>query len=138
MNNIIKPKIDKFVETCGLKYDELFIPRGEHFEEYLYRTYKKYSIINTLVFKNERRLLRDLYIPLTLRKDTCQNHHETQIRIEGYPKELIDEYNKILITDTAGMGKSTLMKLLFLCVIENGCGIPIYIEMRRLRKALAK
>ena len=134
MNNIIKPKIDKFVETCGLKYDELFIPRGEHFEEYLYRTYKKYSIINTLVFKNERRLLRDLYIPLTLRKDTCQNHHETQIRIEGYPKELIDEYNKILITDTAGMGKSTLMKLLFLCVIENGCGIPIYIEMRRLRK----
>mgnify|MGYP005610671097 FL=1 len=43
---IIKPKLEKFAEACSLKYDELLIPKGEHFEEYLYRTYKKYSIIN--------------------------------------------------------------------------------------------
>ena len=77
--------------------------------------------------------MKELYIPLTLAKEV---HHETkeQFRIEEYPKELIKQYNKILITDTAGMGKSTLTKLLFLNVIENGYGIPIYIEMRRLKK----
>lgn len=134
IDKIIKPKLEKFAETCSLKYDELLIPRGEHFEEYLYRTYKKYSIINTLVFKNERRLLKDLYIPLTLNKNEHKNNDETQIRIDQYPEELIKEYDKVLITDTAGMGKSTLTKFLFLNVIENGYGIPIYIEMRRLKK----
>lgn len=134
INNVIMPKLENFAETCSLKYDELLIPRGEHFEEYLYRTYKKYSIINTLVFKNERRLLKDLYIPLTLKKSERQKDNGTQILIDKYPKELIKECDKILITDTAGMGKSTLTKLLFLDVIENGHGIPIYIEMRRLTK----
>ena len=32
------------------------------------------------------------------------------------------------------MGKSTLTKRLFIDVIENGYGIPVFIEMRRLRK----
>ena len=45
-----------------------------------------------------------------------------------------DRYSSILITDTAGMGKSTLTKRAFLDVIENGYGIPIYIELRRLSK----
>lgn len=133
INEVIKPKLEKFAEACSLKYDELLVPKGEHFEEYLYRTYKKYSIINTLVFKNERRLLKDLYIPLTLKKNERRND-EVQVKIDKYPSELIKECNKILITDTAGMGKSTLTKLLFLDVIENGAGIPIYIEMRRLKK----
>lgn len=48
INNVIKPKLEKFAEKCSLKYDELLIPRGEHFQEYLYRTYKKYSILNTI------------------------------------------------------------------------------------------
>lgn len=133
VNNIITPKIKVFAEKIHVAYNELLIPRGEHFEEYLYRTYKKYSIINTLVFKNEQRLLKDLYIPLTLLKEEQQRTKE-QFRIEEYPIELIRLYQKILITDTAGMGKSTLTKLLFLNVIENGYGIPIYIEMRRLKK----
>lgn len=134
ISKVIKPKLEKFAETCSLRYEELLIPRGEHFEEYLYRTYKKYSIINTLVFKNERRLLKDLYIPLTLKREKCQDGNNTQIKIDKYPNDLIKECDKILITDTAGMGKSTLTKLLFLEVIENGYGIPIYIEMRRLSK----
>lgn len=133
INKVVKPKIEQFVETCGIKYNELLIPRGEHFEEYLYRTYKKYSIINTLVFKNEQRLLKELYIPLTLVKENHQKSKAEQIKIDQYPINLVKSYNKILITDTAGMGKSTLTKYLFLDVIENGRGIPIYIEMRRLK-----
>ncbi len=134
MSKVIKPKIDQFVESCKLNSEELLIPRREHFEEYLYRTYKKYSIINTLVLKNEQRLLKDLYIPLTIVKEELHSKIKTTIKIDKYPSEIINEYNKILINDTAGMGKSTLTKYLFLDVIENGYGIPIYIEMRRLSK----
>lgn len=135
VSNIITPKIHKFAKKCNVAYNELLIPRGEHFEEYLHRNYKKYSIINTLVFKNEQRLLKDLYIPLTITKEEHNYSGEKEhLKIENYPLELIKKYNKILITDTAGMGKSTLTKLLFLDVIENGYGIPLYIEMRRLKK----
>lgn len=134
IRDIVVPKVKNFAEKCNLKYNELLIPRGEHFEEYLYRTYKKYSIINTLVFKNEQRLLKDLYIPLTLVKDDNLSKEIEQVKIDKYPIDLVRKYNKILITDTAGMGKSTLTKRLFLDTIENGYGIPVYIEMRRLTK----
>lgn len=134
VKNVITPKIQSFSEKCQIAYNDLLIPRGEHFEEYLHRTYKKYSVINTLVFKNEQRLLKDLYLPLTLSKENSHNNEQERIRIEKYPQDLIVKYNKILIKDTAGMGKSTITKRLFLDVVENGYGIPIYIEMRRLSK----
>lgn len=135
VKNVITPQIQKFAEKVHIAYNELLIPRGEHFEEYLFRTYKKYSIINTLVFKNEQRLLKDLYIPLSIiRDDYLRRKDKEQVKIDKYPVELVRNYNKILITDTAGMGKSTLTKRLFLDVIENGHGIPIYIEMRRLKE----
>lgn len=111
------------------------IPTNEHFEEYLYRTYKKYSIINTLVFKNEQRLLKDLYLPLTITKDSFRKSSEESIKIENFPHKLIENYANIIIKDTAGMGKSTLSKRLFLDVIDNGLGIPMYIELRRLSES---
>lgn len=47
---------------------------------------------------------------------------------------MLDKYGRILITDTAGMGKSTLMKRMFLDVIDGQFGIPIFIELRRLNE----
>ena len=133
IKEIITPKIKCFAEKCKIEYNKLLIPRGEHFEEYLYRTYKKYSIINTLVLKNEQKLLVDLYQPLTISEEIHSKKNNTY-KIDAYPYELLNKYSSILITDTAGMGKSTLTKRAFLDVIENGYGIPIYIELRRLSK----
>lgn len=134
MTDTITPKFKSFVGNLSLKYDELLIPKGEHFEEYLYRTYKKYSIINTLILRNEQRLLKDLYVPLTIYKEDYYEEKEEKEKITGCPINLLRKYNKILITDTAGMGKSTLVKRIFLDIIENGYGIPIFIELRRLSR----
>ena len=68
VNKLVIPKLEQLATRIGLEYDKLLIPKGEHFEEYFYRTYKKYSIINTLVFKNNQRQLKDIYVPLTLAK----------------------------------------------------------------------
>lgn len=134
VKNFIAPKIDSFAKLCKDAYNDYMIPQREHFKEYLLRTYEKYSVINTLALKNQQNLLKDLYIPLTIvRQDNDCKCHFSQL-IDKYPVELVKEYNKILITDTAGMGKSTLTKYLFLDVVENGYGIPIYIELRRLSK----
>lgn len=132
LNATIKPKITKFFSKVETKYKEYMIPIGEHFEEYLYRSYKKYSIINTLVFKNEQRSLKELYLPLTISKTDEFTGKKEEIKIDSFPKELLSKYSRVLIKDTAGMGKSTLTKRMFLDVIDRGYGIPIYIELRRL------
>lgn len=101
-----------------------------HFEEYLKKMVEKHSYINTLVLRNNRKKLIDLYQPLTIRiKDKGKLREEI---ILGYPKDLLTCYPKLLITDAAGMGKSTMTRRMYLDVIYNNFGIPLYIELRRL------
>ena len=135
---LIKGMIDKLIipkiEKLKTRYDMNVIrkiPTPEHFQEYFYRTYKKLSVINTLVFNNSQKYIKDIYIPLTLR---LSNEREVTFKIESYPHEIAAKYQKILITDSAGMGKSTLMKRIFLDIIDSKKGIPILIELRRLSK----
>lgn len=118
----------------------------ECIQEYLQITYQKAMIMNTIVFKDLRvpKTLCDLYIPLTLcagnmRREVLmqqdRNNHivegEEYIINEEYEK-CISKYNKILIMDTAGMGKSTLVKYLAAQEINNNKRIPIIIELRKL------
>ena len=69
-----------------------------------------------------------IYIPLTIIIDKDKE----EVVINGYPQELMKKYQYLLITDTAGMGKSTIAKRMFLDVVDNGYGIPIFIDLRRL------
>lgn len=132
ISKMVVPKLQQLAVRIGLEYDKLLIPKGEHFSEYFYRTYKRYSIINTLVFKNNQMALKNIYVPLTLSID--KNTESENVKINGYPPKIVGKYQKILVTDTAGMGKSTLSKRMFLDIIDNGYGIPIFIELRRLSK----
>lgn len=101
-----------------------------HFKRYLNDMVEKYSYINTLVLRNNRKKLIDLYQPLTISiKDDGKLREET---IVGYPNNLLNEYPKLLITDTAGMGKSTMSRRMYLDVIYNNYGIPLFIELRRI------
>ena len=135
LENIVKPKVKEFSDKCKLEYEKNFVSKWEHFGEYLYRTYKKYSIVNTLALKNQQKFLKNIYVPLTLETYISDNTTHKKYKIEQFPSEMLQEYSgRLLITDTAGMGKSTLMKRMFIDVIENGYGIPIYIELRRLSK----
>jgi hypothetical protein len=137
VEKLIIPKIDNIIALCKGKYDEYMIPKAEHFQEYLERTYEKYSIINTLVFHNTQRQLKDIYIAQTLVNKYVSDREFRSIKIDKIPVELIKEYKKILITDTAGMGKSTIMKRMFIDLIDRGMesvGIPIYIELNRLKR----
>lgn len=131
IKEVVIPKVKAFCENVsdGVKMD--FIPKTDQFQEYLFRSYKKYGIINTLVQNNHQVELKNIYIPLTLRS-VNSTITDGQILIDGFPKAFLKDNRNILITDTAGMGKSTLTKRMFLDVIDSKCGIPIYVELRRL------
>lgn len=133
VQEFLAPKLRQCAEDFSLDIKEMLTTRGEHFEEYLERTYAKNEIMNTIVHGNTQLKLKDIYVPLTLIEE-IGNPKRVEQQINGYPKGLMDKYQKILITDTAGMGKSTLTKRIYLDIIDNGYGIPIYIELRRLSR----
>lgn len=99
------------------------------FEEYLLRTYARLSFMNTIVFGNQQRRIQDLYIPLTVRSHAPT---EETFFINGWLEEFIPAFKRVIITDTAGMGKSTILKWMFLCSLGISKGIPVFIELRTL------
>ena len=131
VDTFVKPKLESFREKISKLGKEYYIPTEDEFTEYYYRTYKKLAVVNTLVFNNSQRFLKDIYLPLTL---ASTNDDKIKEKVLSYPHKISKEYGNILITDTAGMGKSTLMKRIFIDVVESNIGIPLIIELRRLSK----
>lgn len=126
----VQPKLENFKKKYNLNSDDLPIS-SDNFNEYYHRTFKKLAVVNTLVFNNTQKFLTDIFIPLTI---VSKNNNDEKYKIVGYPEEVCDNYSNILITDTAGMGKSTMMKTIFLDLINRHHGIPLFVELRRLNK----
>lgn len=129
----IKPKLEKSYRN---KEEESHLIKVEDYiKDYLERSYKNAEIMNTIVFKNQQKKVDDLYIPLTLVKsDSMYKNKNEEIYIDKYKENLIDDYKKVLLVDSAGMGKSTIIKYLYLCTIRENKGIPVLIELRKLEK----
>ncbi|HBG4726924.1 TPA: NACHT domain-containing protein [Clostridioides difficile] len=103
--------------------------------EYMIRSYKNHIYMNTIVFGNQQKTIDDLYIPLkVLKKDRILSKGENNcdILINSYKEEFLPNYQKIVLIDNAGMGKSTIAKYLYLSAITENKGIPIFIELRKL------
>lgn len=105
---------------------------SDKFEEYLARAYERQSYITTVVFQNQRKQLKDLYQPLTVNIPSERGGVKASFRIDTYAEDFIPTYRRLLLIDTAGMGKSTLLRFLFLGCLEKNAGVPIFIELRRL------
>ncbi|MCO6500084.1 MAG: NACHT domain-containing protein [Vicingus serpentipes] len=132
-DTFLKPKLDEIKKSW--KRDKNIIDHAfeDKFLEYLNETYEKNAILNTVAFKRRKILLDEVYIPLTIQYRDKNDKRES-ILIDQYSDSIFKESNKILITDTAGMGKSTMSKKLLLSCIDNNEGVPMLIELRRLSK----
>jgi len=98
------------------------------FIEYIKRTYTKLSSMNVLVFPNQQINIKNIYQPLTI----YERRPKESIKIELANTDFIPTYKKVLFSDAAGMGKSTLLKWIGISLLENHLSIPILIELRRL------
>ena len=99
------------------------IKYGTAYEEYLDNTYRKYSKIKTIIY---RRVPKDLYsfyecIGISFNGKTIDTNDINNILNVG---------KKIVITGSGGMGKSILLKHLYLNSIETTENIPVLLELR--------
>lgn len=102
---------------------------------YLKETRERHKFFSSEVFANQGKLLEDYYLPLTLIKEDARGRN-VSVRVKDFPDDLFAAYKDVLVIDTAGMGKSTLLKYMFLKQLEIGGSIPVFVELRRISKSL--
>ena len=133
INTYIKPVLDNNFKKQQLNKKNKLIE--DKFNEYMERSYNNNLYMSTIVFKNQQKTINDLYIPLTVLKSYSENANKNiEICIDRYRDNFIPKYKKVLLVDNAGMGKSTIIKYLYLCTITENKGVPILIELRKLDK----
>lgn len=114
----------------------LFVNR---FADYMTRQFEKHYHLTTLVFQNQKPL-DDLYIPLTLKREIDEvsaaltQNEQQLIQLSSYNPKLFAPASRTLITDTAGMGKSTLLGFQMLQAVRLGKTVPLFIQLRHLSK----
>lgn len=121
------PSLFKAMEN--IKEDTLH-KYNSKFTKYLEKEYEYLNNSTSQLFRNTKYQVSKLYIPLTL---VSIDSNET-ILVDKFPKKLFANKNKILIKDTAGMGKSTLLKMIFRYSIDEKENIPFYIDLKSLIK----
>lgn len=117
------PIVKKVMELSRDEWEKFKINFEIVFKEYLKNAYDKYSKIKTILYKTEPKYIYDFFEIPTLEKGR-------QLIEANQVNEIIDISHYIIIQGTGGIGKSTLMKHLFLNELEQKDLIPVFLELK--------
>ncbi len=134
VERILAPQIERLLKEKHTRKNLDRTKIQDAFKDYLLRMYGKLSYMNTLVFGSQQKRLLDLYVPLTI---YSSGPAQESFRLTDWDARFVPAFKRVIITDTAGMGKSTILKHLFLCAISNSGRIPLFVELRTLSSANA-
>ena len=100
------------------------IELGTAFNEYIRQTQEKTSKVKTLIYRKVPKNIYSFYecVGLSLEDRTIDTNSV---------KNILDVEKKIVVTGTGGIGKSILMKHLFLSTLADTEYIPILLELRK-------
>ncbi|WP_211331841.1 NACHT domain-containing protein [Ulvibacter antarcticus] len=121
VTSLIKPILDGF-KAINNEWDSFF---EIGLTDYLHSQTDKYYFTNTFLHRSEKVRFGNIYYPI---KATYKNLTTNFEKLD----DLFAEYNNITIVGSAGSGKTTLIKHIFLQTIKDSKRIPILIELRNL------
>lgn len=124
-----KPYINKICsylakETKNFTSD-VAIETGRAFKEYIESAKTHNSKIKTFLYSREGRLLEEVYVCIDVIID------EKVIETNDI-RNVIGVANRILITGTGGIGKTTMLKYLFLNCLKNTNLVPVWVDLRTI------
>ena len=119
----LSPLISKIANKLKITYNEVKIDLEIPFQAYLTKSYEKYSKIKTIIYGIEPKRLYDFFeVPFLEKGSDIIKPTKTRV---------LTTISKFLIIEgSGGIGKSTLMKHLFLSELELKDYIPIFIELK--------
>lgn len=113
-------KVKKYFQDLDAKKQ---IEYQEAYELYIHNTKQKHSQIKTIIYPRKPKDLYSFYESIFL---SCNGEIISTENINN----LFNEGNKLIVSGTGGIGKSTLFKHLFLNTILGTNYIPILLELR--------
>lgn len=120
--------IKKYFEEDDKKMD---IDFGNAYERYLKIASEKIRMVKTLIYRKEPRDIYSIYESVNI------VYQDSEISSEKV-SNIIDLGHRIIITGTAGIGKTTLLKHMFLNTIKEEGFIPVFVELRGINNQEAK
>ena len=115
-------KVKQYFKDEDIKED---INLGIAYEKYLKQTKQKYGMIKTILYNKIPQSLLSFYVCAELKYNNDEINTELVTNVT-------DIGNKVIITGTGGLGKSTMLKYFFLNAIDYTELIPVMIELRSL------
>jgi hypothetical protein len=129
ITDLIQSNLEKIVgktyQYGHEKFNELKVSTSIAFKQYLQFSVNKYSNIKTILYRDVPVNIKDYYV------HTDVLFKKKSIKVDKITT-ITDISNFLIVTGTAGAGKSTFMKYLFLETILNKYKIPIFLELRHL------
>lgn len=120
--------LDAIIGFTSKKYNEIKIDIGVAFERYLYNASNRYNKVRTLATGSDPRSIigeDSIYVSIGV------NHNESEVSTASV-NNLLEISKDLLILGTGGVGKSMLMRYLFLKSAEEQDYVPILLELRRI------
>lgn len=114
-----------FFEIFGRKLSKLEEETIQKLTKYIEMGKNKYSKTKTILYKDKPVPLQDFYVDITLK---CGDLFIDSSNLN----KILEINNCLVISATAGSGKSTLFKRLFTRILEDGNYIPLFVELRNL------
>ena len=119
----LSPLISKIANKLKITYNEVKIDLEIPFQAYLTKSYEKYSKTKTIIYGIEPKKLYNFFeVPFLEKGSDIIKPTTTRV--------LTDISKFLIIEGSGGIGKSTLMKHLFLSELELKDYIPIFIELK--------
>ena len=129
LDKFAEPLLKKMAAGAKKKWDEFRVDFDIVFKQYAKNAHEKYSKIKTILYRVEPKYIYDFFVTPTLRKK------EEQFIDADSAVRITDVSNFVLIQGTGGIGKSTLLKHLFIDELKNHDLIPIFIELKDINDA---
>tara|TARA_Y100000782_G_C10147188_1_gene249897 strand:- start:32 stop:1153 length:1122 start_codon:yes stop_codon:yes gene_type:complete len=117
----------RVLEKAGALWEEYKHYCEHAFLPFLEKNYDSLTISTSQLFRNEGYRIEDLYVPLII-----ENSDLGMVEVDCFPKGIFLKEKKVLLADSAGMGKSTLLKMIYKYIIDEGVCIPFYIDLKNL------
>lgn len=118
------PILKKAVEISKDEWEKFKVDFDISFRDYLKNSYDKYSRIKTILYRTEPKYIYDFFEIPFLKKERNNGFKANDAN------SVLNISNFVIIQGTGGIGKSTLMKHLFINELEQKDLIPIFIELK--------
>lgn len=97
-------------------------------KEYIESQYRRIKYSKNLLNRNQPEVFEKQYIPLVLQIGNYRTKFDE-------PEKVFIDYPNIIISGTAGVGKTTFLRYVYLRCIETAYKVPIVVELRNFNLA---